>query len=216
MNIIWKIRLPRVLMAGILGGALALSGFYCRHFFQPDRRTVCTGDFFGCKDDGRSGDDHLLKYYTLVSSYILIIAAFIGSMLSIGFILLLARKIRNMATLLVGGIMIGYICSAVTDFVVTFAEDSDIVNLHWLVTGKLFRYELEQCKGSSAYGRITLILTFSCQSRSERISWEKCMRRVWGVNIRVFRVLLILLSSVFSACVTAFAGPISFVGIAVP
>ena len=30
-------------------------------FFQPDRRTVCTGDFFGCKDDGRSGDDHLFK-----------------------------------------------------------------------------------------------------------------------------------------------------------
>ena len=44
MNIIWKIRLPRVLI-----------------FFQPDRRPLCTGDFFGGKDDGRSGDDHLFK-----------------------------------------------------------------------------------------------------------------------------------------------------------
>ena len=42
------------------------------------------------------------------------------------------------------------------------------------------------------------------------------MHRAWGVNIKVFRVALILLSSVLSACVTAFAGPISFVGIAVP
>ena len=66
MNIIWKIRLPRVLMAGILGGALVpFRIFIADIFFQPDRRTVCTGDFFGCKDDGRSGDDHLFRNITL-------------------------------------------------------------------------------------------------------------------------------------------------------
>ncbi|MFR7574528.1 MAG: iron chelate uptake ABC transporter family permease subunit [Blautia faecis] len=97
-----------------------LSGFYCQTFFaNPDRRTVCTGNFFGCESMVVSSGMMIIfsKYYTLVSSYILIIAAFIGSMLSIGFILLMSRKIQHMATLLVGGIMIGYICSAVTDFV---------------------------------------------------------------------------------------------------
>ncbi len=42
----------------------------------------------------------------------------------------MSKKVQHMASLLVGGIMIGYICSAITDFVVTFADDSDIVNLH--------------------------------------------------------------------------------------
>ena len=69
-----------------------------------------------------------LKYVGHFSSYTLVVAAFIGSLISTGFILLMSKKIHHMASLLVGGIMIGYICSAITDFVVTFADDSDIVN----------------------------------------------------------------------------------------
>ena len=189
MNIIWKIRLPRVLMAGILSGAKMMVALAMIIF---------------------------LKYYTLVSSYILIIAAFIGSMLSIGFILLLARKIRNMATLLVGGIMIGYICSAVTDFVVTFAEDSDIVNLHGWSQGSFSGMSWSNVKVAALMVGITLILTFFLSKPIGAYQLGEMYAQSMGVNIRVFRVLLILLSSVFSACVTAFAGPISFVGIAVP
>ena len=216
MNIIWKIRLPRVLMAGILGGALALSGFLLQTFFPTRSQDRMYWGFLRVQDDGRSGDDHLFKYYTLVSSYILIIAAFIGSMLSIGFILLLARKIRNMATLLVGGIMIGYICSAVTDFVVTFAEDSDIVNLHGWSQGSFSGMSWSNVKVAALMVGITLILTFFLSKPIGAYQLGEMYAQSMGVNIRVFRVLLILLSSVFSACVTAFAGPISFVGIAVP
>ena len=157
-----------------------------------------------------------LKYYTSVSSYVLIVAAFTGSMLSIGFILLLARKIRNMATLLVGGIMIGYICSAVTDFVVTFAEDSDIVNLHGWSQGSFSGMSWSNVKVAALMVGITLILTFFLSKPIGAYQLGEMYAQSMGVNIRVFRVLLILLSSVFSACVTAFAGPISFVGIAVP
>ena len=60
----------------------------------------------------------------------MILAAFIGSMISMAFVLLIARKVRNMSMLIVSGVMIGYICSAITDFLVTFADDSNIVNLH--------------------------------------------------------------------------------------
>ena len=62
---------------------------------------------------------YFLGRFQVVSSYTLIIAAFIGSLIATGFILLVSRRINHMATLLVAGIMIGYICSAVTDFVVT-------------------------------------------------------------------------------------------------
>ena len=60
----------------------------------------------------------------------MITAAFAGAMLSMGFVLLIAQRVRQMPLLVVSGVMIGYICSAVTDFVITFAEDSNIVNLH--------------------------------------------------------------------------------------
>lgn len=99
-------------------------------FLKSDCRSVCFGNFFRGEDDGSAGNDIFLERYAFVSSYTLIIAAFAGALISTGFILLLSRKMTHMATLLVGGIMIGYICSAITDFVVTFAEDSDIVNLH--------------------------------------------------------------------------------------
>ena len=65
-----------------------------------------------------------------VSSVTLILAAFIGACLSMGFVLLISNRIGNMSSLIIGGVMIGYICTAVTDFVVTFADDADIVNLH--------------------------------------------------------------------------------------
>lgn len=65
-----------------------------------------------------------------VSSGLLILAAFLGAMLSMGFVLLMARKVDSMSMLVVSGVMIGYICSAITELVVTFAEDADIVNLH--------------------------------------------------------------------------------------
>ena len=51
-------------------------------------------------------------------------------MISMSFVLLMSRVLNHMSTLIVSGVMIGYICTAVTDFVVTFADDSDIVNLH--------------------------------------------------------------------------------------
>ena len=216
-SIIWKIRLPRVLMAGILGGALALSGFLLQTFFSnPIAGPYVLGISSGAKMMVALAMIIFLKYYTLVSSYILIIAAFIGSMLSIGFILLLARKIRNMATLLVGGIMIGYICSAVTDFVVTFAEDSNIVNLHNWSKGSFSGMSWSNVKVAALMVGITLILTFFLSKPIGVYQLGEMYAQSMGVNIRVFRVLLILLSSVFSACVTAFAGPISFVGIAVP
>ena len=130
-SIIWKIRLPRILMAAILGGALSLSGFLLQTFFEnPIAGPFVLGISSGAKMVVALTMIYYLEIAQNVTSYTLIIAAFIGSLISIGFILLNSKRIKHMATLLVAGIMIGYICSAVTDFVVTFADDSNIVNLN--------------------------------------------------------------------------------------
>ena len=65
-----------------------------------------------------------------VSSAALIVAAFAGAIISMGFVLLMSNKVNNMSRLIVSGVMIGYICTAVTEFVITFASNAQIVNLH--------------------------------------------------------------------------------------
>ena len=131
VNIIWKIRLPRILMAALLGGALSLSGFLLQTFFEnPIAGPFVLGISSSAKMVVAFAMIYFMELFGSVSSYALIGAAFVGSLLSVGFILLFSRRIRGMSTLLVAGIMIGYICTAITDFVVTFAADSDIINLH--------------------------------------------------------------------------------------
>ncbi|MDD3218556.1 MAG: iron ABC transporter permease [Lachnospiraceae bacterium] len=216
-NIIWKIRLPRILMAAILGGALSLAGFLLQTFFEnPIAGPFVLGISSGAKMVVALTMIYFIGHFNAVSSYTLILAAFLGSLISIGFILLISRRINHMATLLVGGIMIGYICSAITDFVVTFAEDSDIVNLHGWSQGSFSGMNWSNVQITAIVIGITLVLVFFLSKPIGAYQLGEAYAQSMGINIKVFRVALILLSSVLSATVTAFAGPISFVGIAVP
>ena len=216
-NIIWKIRLPRILMAAILGGALSLSGFLLQTFFEhPIAGPFVLGISSGAKMVVALAMIYFIERYNVVSSYTLIIAAFIGSMISLGFILLFSKRIKHMATLLVGGIMIGYICSAITDFIINFAEDSDIVNLHGWSQGSFSGMSWSNLQVSVVVIGLTFVLTFLLSKPIGAFQLGEAYAQSMGVNIKFFRVTILVLSSVLSATVTAFAGPISFVGIAVP
>lgn len=216
-NIIWKIRLPRILMAALLGGALSLSGFLLQTFFSnPIAGPFVLGISSGAKMVVALTMIVYLKYIGRFSSYTLILAAFIGSLISTGFILLMSKKVQHMASLLVGGIMIGYICLAITDFVVTFADDSDIVNLHGWSQGSFSGMSWSNIRVAAVVVGLAVLFTFFLSKPISAYQLGEAYAQSMGVNIKTFRVILILLSSILSACVTAFAGPISFVGIAVP
>ena len=216
-NIIWKIRLPRIPMAALLGGALSLSGFLLQTFFSnPIAGPFVLGISSGARMVVALTMIVYLKYIGRFSSYTLILAAFIGSLISTGFILLMSKKVQHMASLLVGGIMIGYICSAITDFVVTFADDSDIVNLHGWSQGSFSGMSWSNIRVAAVVVGLAVLFTFFLSKPISAYQLGEAYAQSMGVNIKTFRVILILLSSILSACVTAFAGPISFVGIAVP
>ena len=217
VNIIWKIRMPRILMAALLGGALSLSGFLLQTFFaNPIAGPFVLGISSGAKMVVALSMIYYIGAFGAVSSWTLIIAAFVGSLLSVGFILMMSHRLKGMATLLVAGIMIGYICSAITDFVVTFAEDSDIVNLHGWSLGSFSGMSWDNVTTAAILVGVTTLAVFLLSKPIGAYQLGEAYAQSMGVNIRVFRVALILLSSLLSACVTAFAGPISFVGIAVP
>ncbi len=216
-NIIWQIRLPRLIMAAVLGGALSLSGFLLQTFFgNPIAGPFVLGISSGAKLTVALAMIFLLRRLTAVSSWVLVAAAVAGSLLSVGIILLLSRRLHHMAALLVAGIMISYICSAVTDFVVTFASESDIVNLRGWSLGSFSGMRWEHVTAATVLTGAGLLLAILLSKPMSAYQMGEAYARSLGVNIRAFRTALILLSSLLSACVTAFAGPISFVGIAVP
>lgn len=216
-GIVWNIRLPRILAAAILGGALSLSGFLLQTFFaNPIASPFVLGISSGAKLTVSLTMVFLLSKGMVSSSLILIAAAFAGAMISMGFLLLISRQVKQMSTLIICGVMIGYICSAVTDFVVTFAEDSNIVNLHNWSLGSFSGMSWENVAVMALVVEVTTLFTFFLSKPIGAYQMGEVYARNMGVNIKAFRVTLILLSSVLSACVTAFAGPISFVGIAVP
>lgn len=217
LDIIWRIRLPRILMASLLGGALSLSGFLLQTFF----RNPIAGPYILGVSSGAKMVVALTMIFSLgagrtISSWEMILAAFVGSLLSIGFVLLLSQKIHSMSILLVGGIMISYICSAVTDLVVTFADDSNIVNLHSWSLGSFSGMTWDNVSVAGILVGVTFLATFLLVKPIGAYQLGEAYAQSMGLNVRAFRVVLILLSSLLSACVTAFAGPISFVGIAVP
>ena len=216
-NIIWKIRLPRLLTAAILGGALSLSGFLLQTFFRnPIAGPFVLGISSGAKMFLAVVTIALTGYFQSVPVSLIVVSAFIGSMLSMLLVLAFSGKIRNMSMLLVIGIMISYICSAVTDFLINFAKESEIVNLTYWSMGSFSGAGWDNLKISAAIILPTGVATLLLSKPIAAYRLGEGYAQSLGVNIKLFRLMLILLSSILSACVTAFAGPISFIGIAVP
>lgn len=215
--IVWEIRLPRIFAAILLGGALSVSGFLLQTFFaNPIAGPFVLGISSGAKLTVALTMIGALSCGRVLGSAVMITAAFAGAMLSMGFVLLIAQRVRQMPLLVVSGVMIGYICSAVTDFVITFAEDSNIVNLHNWSMGSFSGISWDNIRVMTPVVLAALVCVFLLSKPIGAYQLGEGYARSMGVNIAAFRVVLILLSSVLSACVAAFAGPISFVGIAVP
>lgn len=216
-RILLQIRLPRLLSAMILGGALSVSGYLLQTFFHnPIAGPFVLGISSGAKLIIAITMITLLSGGHTASSSLLIAAAFLGAMLSMGFVLAVSQKVRRMSMLVICGVMIGYICTAATDLLVTFADDSNIVNLHNWSMGSFSGMSWENVRTMAIVCGAALLLVFFLSKPIRAYQLGEVYAQNMGVPLKAFRAALILLSSVLSACVTAFAGPISFVGIAVP
>ena len=216
-RILMDIRMPRTLAAMILGGALALAGYLLQTFFHnPIAGPFVLGISSGAKMVVALVMVFLMGQSIRVSSGAMIVAAFIGAMISMGFVLLMSRKVDNMSMLVVSGVMIGYICSAITELVVTFANDAEIVNLHNWSRGSFSGMTWDNVAVMAVVIAVTFGVVFLMSKPLSAYQLGEAYAQNMGVNIRLLRVALVILSSILSACIVAFAGPISFVGVAVP
>ena len=216
-RIVLNIRAPRSFAAMILGGALALAGYLLQTFFHnPIAGPFVLGISSGAKMVVALVMVFLMGQSISVSSGMMILAAFVGAMISMGFVLLMSRRVSRMSMLVVSGVMIGYICSAITELVVTFAEDSDIVNLHNWSRGSFSGITWSNVGVMTVVILVSTVIVFLMSKPLEAYQLGDSYAQNLGVNIKALRILMVILSSILSACIVAFAGPISFVGIAVP
>lgn len=218
-DILWNIRMSRMLGAALMGGTLSISGFLLQTFFK----NPIAGPFvLGIS----SGSRLFVGFYMLaavpfisikaLSPYTIFIAAFIGAMFSMGLVLLVSERVHNIGMLLVIGMMIGYICSAGTDFMITFAESTKIAGFTMWSMGSFSGITWTTLKAAAIIIFPAVIMVFFLSKPLFAYLLGEEYAKSMGVNIKSIRRWIVILSSLLSACVTAFAGPISFVGIAVP
>ena len=205
-NILWKIRLSRLLGAALLGGALSIAGFLLQTFFK----NPIAGPFvLGISSGSRLFVGFFLLAATPIvtggfSPYVIFLAAFAGALAAMALVLAVSSRVQNLAMLLV------------IDFMITFAESSQLQNFTIWTMGSFSGMTWATLGASALITIPTVVLVFLLSKPLGAYLLGENYAKSMGVNVKGFRVALILLSSILSACVTAFAGPISFVGIAVP
>lgn len=216
-QILFSIRIPRLLLAAVLGGALAVSGYLLQVFFRnPIAGPFVLGISSGSKMMVGITLIFLSPHLKTISSLTLVSAAFAGALITTSVALIFARKVHNMSLLLVVGIMVGYICSAITDFSIAFAQDHEIVNLTNWAMGSFSASNWHQLRMALLLCLPGVLAAALLSKPISAYALGENYARSMGIRIKPFRIALILISSLLSACVTALAGPISFVGIAVP
>ncbi len=216
-SILFDLRLPRLMSALILGGALSVSGYLLQTYFNnPLAGPFVLGISSGAKLMVAIVMILALNRGLLLNSWGMIGSAFLGAMISMGFILLVSGFSTGPTVLIISGVLVGYFCNAVTELFITFAKDTNIVNLHTWSQGSFSGITWQNV---AVMGIVTAAALLCCVFLAKPMGvWQmgEAYAVNLGVNVRALRIAMILLSSLLSACVSAFAGPVAFVGIAVP
>jgi iron complex transport system permease protein len=216
--IIQRIRLPRAL-AGMAGGAaLAVAGFLLQTYFsnpivEPYVLGISSGSslFVGLV---------MLGGYSFgfqrVTPVFMFIGAFIGASVIMFIIIIAAAKVRSIVTLLIIGLMAGYLCSSTVSILSAFSDRERIASFAMWNMGSFAGFTWTHLKIMYAIVSPMLLGAFLMAKPLNALSMGDRYARSMGINVKAARYGLIFLSSVLTAAVTAFAGPISFIGLAVP
>lgn len=216
--IVRNIRLPRSL-ASLGGGAmLAVSGLLLQVYF----RNPIVGPFVLGISSGATLMVALVMLSTLsvgmvgVVPYLTPVAAFAGALGAMSLVMAVASRVKQGVTLLITGIMIGYLTSAVTSLLITFAESERIKGFSLWQLGSFSGYTWHELAVMMGVGCILLVLVYGISKQLNAFLLGENYAATMGVNIRRFRMALVFASCGLSALVTSTAGPVAFVGLAVP
>lgn len=221
-TILFDFRIPKTLTAILAGSALSVSGLQMQTVFRnplagPDVLGVTAGASLGVAMVVLGfGDFFLLHNMNHLGSWTQIIAAWAGAGLVLLLIMVVAMRVRDIMTILILGILFGSAASAIVSILQYFSQQSVLKSfVTWSMgsLGSLTGIQLRMLTFSLAFG---FLLTLLALKVLNALLLGETYSRSLGVHIRRSRLLIFLSTSILSGSVTAFCGPIAFVGIAVP
>ena len=223
-NIIWKSRLPQVLTAILAGAGLAVSGLQMQTVFRnplagPSVLGISNGSALGVAFvvllSGKLGGVALsrLGYF---GDAAMSVAAIVGALAVMLLILWVAQKVKGNVTLLIIGVMIGYLANAIIGVLKFLAPDEDVKSFVVWGLGSFSRVSGDEMILFIVLMAILLPLTFLLVKPMNLMLLGDRYASNLGLNIRRARMLVIVSSGVLVAIVTAYCGPIMFIGLAVP
>ena len=223
-NIIWKSRLPQVLTAIVAGAGLAVSGLQMQTVFRnplagPSVLGISNGSALGVAFvvllSGRIGGVTLssLGYFGEAA---MSVAAIIGALAVMSLILWVAQKVKGNVTLLIIGVMIGYLANAIIGVLKFLAPDEDVKSFVVWGLGSFSRVSGDEMILFVILMCILLPLSYLLVKPMNLMLLGDCYAANLGLNIRQARMMIIISSGTLVAIVTAYCGPIMFIGLAVP
>lgn len=224
INIILKSRLPQSLTAAMAGAGLAVSGLLMQTVFRnplagPSVLGISSGASLGVACvvllSGSIGGVALSKL-GVVGEVTITLSAIIGSLLIMALIAYVAQKVRGNVTLLIMGVMIGYIANAIIGVLKFFSAEEDIRTYVIWGLGSFSRVSGGQTTVFLVLMLILLPMSFFLIKTLNLLLLGDAYARNLGLNIKQARLLVIGCSGVLVAVVTAYCGPIVFLGLAVP
>lgn len=223
-NIIWKSRVPQALTALVAGAGLSVSGLQMQTVFRnplagPSVLGISSGANMGVAFvvllSGSLGGVALSKL-GFMGEIALTIAAIAGSLSIMALIVFVSQKVRGNVTLLIIGVMIGYIANAVIGVLKFFSVEEDIRAYVIWGLGSFARVSGNQMTLFICIMVVLLPLSFLLVKTLNLLLLGDAYARNLGLNIKRARLLVITCSGVLVAIVTAYCGPIIFLGLAVP
>jgi iron complex transport system permease protein len=218
-TIIIQSRLPRALGATIAGAALSVSGLLMQVLF----RNPLAGPYILGISSGAGLGVALVTLGTasigisfVPTGFSLIASASIGALLIFSIIFILSLRVKDIMTLLIAGVLIGSIANALVSIIQAHSSAVAVKTFVLWTMASLDQLNLSDI-------RILYIVCITAivgsliisKSLNALLMGEKYARSV-GINININRVFIILLSGILAASITAFCGPIGFIGIMVP
>ena len=222
-NIIWKSRLPQALTALVAGAGLSISGLQMQTVFRnplagPSVLGISSGASMGVAFVLLSGSlgGVALSKLGFMGEIALSIAAVIGSLSVMALIVYVSQKVKGNVTLLIIGVMIGYVANAVIGVLKFFSVEEDIRAYVIWGLGSFARVSGNQMTLFVILMTILIPLSFLLIKTMNLMLLGDSYARNLGLNIKRARLLVITSAGVLTAIVTAYCGPIIFLGLAVP
>lgn len=218
VSIVMNIRMPRAIAALCGGAALAVSGVLLQIFFsnpivEPYILGISSGSnlFIAIV---------ILGGYTFgmssINSMGMFLGSFLGAMAVMLIVVLVSRRVRSVTTLLIIGLMLGYVCSAATSVLTMLSSAEKLAKYTARTMGSFSGFTWEQAGILLAVSIPFLFIAFLMSKPLNTMLLGEKYASSMGVSVKGFRVAIVIVSSVLTAVVTAFSGAVSFVGLAVP